>query len=105
MLKIIFIYKNCLLKLRLLNYLVYVFRFGGVIYMNRKNVQKTALTTSAVLAGMALGVSVNQNTAHADTVANSTAATSATTTDQQLANMQSAHVATESAAAASNAAV
>ncbi|MCC4396075.1 SEC10/PgrA surface exclusion domain-containing protein [Limosilactobacillus reuteri] len=73
--------------------------------MNRKNVQKTALTTSAVLAGMALGVSVNQNGAHADTVATSTAATSATTTDQQLANMQSVHAATESAAAASNAAV
>lgn len=104
MLKIIFIYKNCLLKLRLLNYLVYVFRFEGVIYMNRKNVQKTALTTSAVLAGMALGVSVNQNGAHADTVATSTAATSATTTDQQLANMQSAHAAAESATATSNAA-
>ncbi|MBU5284235.1 SEC10/PgrA surface exclusion domain-containing protein [Limosilactobacillus reuteri] len=54
---------------------------------------------------MALGVSVNQNGAHADTVATSTAATSATTTDQQLANMQSVHAATESAAAASNAAV
>ena len=70
--------------------------------MNRKNVQKTALTTSAVLAGMALGVSVNQNEVSADTT--STAATSATTTDQQLANMQSQHAATESAAAASNAA-
>lgn len=86
----------------LLNYLVYVFRFEGVIYMN-KNIQKTALTTSAVLAGMALGVSVNQNEVSADTT--STAATSATTTDQQLANMQSAHAVTESAAAASNAAV
>lgn len=86
----------------LLNYLVYVFRFEGVIYMN-KNIQKTALTTSAVLAGMALGVSVNQNEAHADTVATSTAATSATNTDQQLANMQSAHAAAESSAAASNA--
>ncbi|MRI07318.1 SEC10/PgrA surface exclusion domain-containing protein [Limosilactobacillus reuteri] len=32
-----------------------------------KNIQKTALTTSAVLAGMVLGANVNQNNVHADT--------------------------------------
>ncbi len=86
----------------MLNYLVYVFRFEGVIYMN-KNIQKTALTTSAVLAGMALGVSVNQNEVSADTTTN--AATTATnTSDQQLANLKSQQAANESAVASSNAA-
>ncbi|MCC4435724.1 SEC10/PgrA surface exclusion domain-containing protein [Limosilactobacillus reuteri] len=71
--------------------------------MNRKNVQKTALTTSAVLAGMALGVSVNQSGVHADTTTN--AATTATTdTNQQLANLKSQQTANESAVASSNAA-
>ena len=42
-----------------------------------KNMQKTALTTSAVLAGMVLGVNVNQNGVHADTT--TTAATTAAT--------------------------
>lgn len=68
-----------------------------------KNIQKTALTTSAVLAGMALGVSVNQNGVHADTTTN--AATTATnTSDQQLANLKSQQAANESAVASSNAA-
>lgn len=68
-----------------------------------KNIQKTALTTSAVLAGMALGVSVNQNGIHADTTTN--AATTATnTSDQQLANLKSQQAANESAVASSNAA-
>ncbi|EDX43083.1 SEC10/PgrA surface exclusion domain-containing protein [Limosilactobacillus reuteri] len=70
--------------------------------MNRKNVQKTALTTSAVLAGMALGVSVNQNGVHADTTTNATNATNAS--DQQLANLKSQQAANESAVASSNAA-
>lgn len=69
----------------------------------KKDVYKSALGVTAVMAGATLGAVAT--TAHADTVATSTAATSATTTDQQLANMQSAHAATESAAAASNAAV
>ncbi|MCC4349121.1 hypothetical protein LMB39_11005 [Limosilactobacillus reuteri] len=42
-----------------------------------KNMQKTALMTSAVLAGMVLGVNVNQNRVHADITTN--AATTATT--------------------------
>ncbi len=68
-----------------------------------KNMQKTVLTTSAVLAGMVLGVNVNQNGVHADTTTN--AATTATTdTNQQLANLKSQQTANESAVASSNAA-
>lgn len=69
----------------------------------QKNSHK--ILKSVALAGALTATGAVATTAHADTVANSTAATSATTTDQQLANMQSAHVATESATAASNAAV
>ncbi|MCC4424122.1 SEC10/PgrA surface exclusion domain-containing protein [Limosilactobacillus reuteri] len=68
-----------------------------------KNMQKTALTTSAVLAGMVLGVNVNQNGVHADTTTN-VATTTATDTNQQLANLKSQQTANESAVASSNAA-
>ena len=92
-----------MIKLRLLSYFrLYVFRFEGVIYMN-KNMQKTALTTSAVLAGIVLGVNVNQNGVHADTTTNA-ATTAATDTNQQLANLKSQQTANESAVASSNAA-
>lgn len=92
-----------MIKLRLLSYFrLYVFRFEGVIYMN-KNMQKTVLTTSAVLAGMVLGVNVNQNGVHADTTTTA-ATTAATDTNQQLANLKSQQTANESAVASSNAA-
>lgn len=69
----------------------------------QKNSHK--ILKSVALAGALTATGAVATTAHADTVATSTAATSATTTDQQLANMQSQHAATESAAAASNATV
>ncbi|MCC4384078.1 CAP domain-containing protein [Limosilactobacillus reuteri] len=68
-----------------------------------KNMQKTVLTTSAVLAGMVLGVNVNQNGVHADTTTNA-ATTAAADTNQQLANLKSQQTANESAVASSNAA-
>ncbi|KEK13965.1 hypothetical protein HQ33_00305 [Limosilactobacillus reuteri] len=68
-----------------------------------KNMQKTVLTTSAVLAGMVLGVNVNQNGVHADTTTTA-ATTAATDTNQQLANLKSQQTANESAVASSNAA-
>ncbi|MBD5091068.1 MAG: SEC10/PgrA surface exclusion domain-containing protein [Lactobacillus sp.] len=72
-----------------------------------KNIQKTTLTTSAVLAGMVLGVNINQNGVHADSVADQTpaqATTVDTNTQTQLqdaqANVASAQTANSNAQSA-----
>ncbi|MRI03819.1 SEC10/PgrA surface exclusion domain-containing protein [Lactobacillus reuteri] len=78
-----------------------------------KNIQKTALTTSAVLAGMVLGANVNQNNVHADTNTDHNAQGVVTRIDQynkaqqnnaqQLSNLQVANQQKENALREDNA--
>lgn len=78
-----------------------------------KNIQKTALTTSAVLAGMVLGANVNQNNVHADTNTDHNAQGVVTPIDQynkaqqnnaqQLSNLQVANQQKENALREDNA--
>lgn len=78
-----------------------------------KNIQKTALTTSAVLAGMVLGANVNQNNVHADTNTDHNAQGVVTSIDQynkaqqnnaqQLSNLQVANQQKENALREDNA--
>ena len=67
-----------------------------------KNVQKTTLTTSAVLAGMVLGVNINQNGVHADSVTDQTPAQAATVDNNTQTQLQDAQANVASAQTANS---